>query len=97
MDKKVIKFLRDFNISDNELADIINIAPMIEETSYQEFSDNCKLLVKYGYPKIDLDILILGNPNIFVRSKQDLEHDLMNLTKQYHDIEQILKLNPYII
>jgi len=97
MDSKITKFLKTFDISDNEINDIINLSPMLKETSYQEFMDNCNLLIKYGYPKSDLDVLILSNPNIFVRSKQDLEKDLITLLEQYKSIEQILKLNPYII
>ncbi|MBQ7798286.1 MAG: hypothetical protein IJ371_04110 [Clostridia bacterium] len=70
---------------------------MIEVTSYDEFIANCKLLVVYGYPQEDLDILLLANPNIFVRSYKDLKTDLIALSTQYEDIEDVLKGNPTII
>ena len=97
MDNKIIKFIKKYNISELEIADIINIAPMIEVTSYDEFIANCKLLVVYGYPQEDLDILLLANPNIFVRSYKDLKTDLIALSTQYEDIEDVLKGNPTII
>lgn len=97
MDKKIVRFFKNYDINDLEIEDIKNIAPMIEYTSYKEFMENCNLLIKYGYPKEDLDILILGNPNIFVRSKKDLEDDLIKLSKEYEEIETVLKKNPNII
>ena len=97
MDKKIVKFLKGFKISDLEIKDIINISPMIDAIDYAEFADNCKLLIKYGYPDVDLDYLILSNPSIFSRSSSDLEEDLKKLSIKYNDIEEALKSNPFLI
>ncbi len=97
MDNKIIKFIKKYDISDLEIQDIINIAPMLEVTTYDEFVANCKLLVEYGYPQEDLDVLLLANPNLFARSYKDLKEDLTNLSNEYDDIEEILKENPTII
>ena len=97
MDNKIVKFIKKYDISNLEIKDIINIAPMLEVASYDEFIANCKLLMDFGYPQEDLDILLLANPNIFVRSYKDLKDDLMNLSGKYQDIEMILKQNPTII
>lgn len=97
MDEKIIKFIKKYDISDLEIGDIINIAPMLEVTTYNEFISNCKLLVEYGYPREELDFLLLANPNIFARSNKDLKEDLINLSVKYEDIEEILKQNPTII
>ena len=97
MDKQIIKFIKKYDISDLEIKDIVNIAPMLEVTSYEEFIDNCKLLVEYGYPQSDLDVLLLANTNIFVKSFKDLKEDLETLSSKVDDIEEILKENPTII
>lgn len=97
MDKKVVEFIKGYNITDLELEDIKMISPMLELTSYKEFLKNCKILSNYGYSKEDLDLLILANPNIFVKSARDLEGDLIKLKNKYDDIETILKKNPTII
>ena len=97
MDKKIVEFLKKYDISDNEIKDIITIAPMMDVVKYCELVENCIVLTKFGYPKSELDFLLLSNPNIFVKSSFDLEKELMSLKKQYGDIEIILKNNPTII
>ena len=97
MDSKIVEFMQQYRISDLEIEDIKNIAPMIDVTSYNEFVVNCQLLTSYGYPKSDLDFLLLANPQIFVMSPKDLKNDLIKLRNEYEDIEIILKENPMII
>ena len=97
MDKEVYEILKSFDITDLEIKDILNIAPMLENVSCDEFAMNCFLLKKYGYPDSDLDVLFLANPNVFVKDSKDLEDDLIKLKEQYDDIEMILKQNPMII
>ena len=79
MEKQIINFIKKYDISDLEIADILNIAPMMDVLSWQEFIDNCLLLEEYGYPILDIDVLLLANPNIFVRSYKDLKDDLEKL------------------
>ena len=76
---------------------MLNIAPMLEVTSFAEFTDSCKMLVKYGFPKSDLDCLFLANPNIFVQSAADLEIQLKQLAKNYDDLEMALKEDPMLL
>ena len=97
MDSKIINFIKKYNISDSEINSMSTFAPMLEVTTYNEFVYNCKLLIEYGYPKYDLDILMLANPNIFVMSHSELKQDLLKLKREYGDIEQILKQDPTII
>lgn len=97
MDKKILDFLNEFNISQSQRDTIVAIAPMFDVIDSKEFATNCALLVKYGYPKIDLDYLVMSNPNLFVRLPEDLESALKKLKLKYDDIEEILKLNPTII
>ena len=97
MDSKILKVLKSYDISASEIKDIINIAPMIDVITYEEFKNNCGVLVEQGYPKSELDFLFLANPNIFVRSVKDLENELKKLKNSYGDIEVVLKQNPMII
>ena len=97
MDSRIIEFMKEYQISDLEIGDLKNIAPMIEVTSYEEFMANCELLAKYGYPKSDLDVLMLANPNIFAMSTKDLEQELCRLQNECEDIEVALKEDPYAI
>ena len=97
MNAEIIKFIKKCGISELEIEDMLNIAPMLEVQSFEDFMANCTLLVKYGYPKIDLDVLLLSNPNIFAISKKDLEAELKELKSKYGDIEEVLKENPFII
>ena len=97
MDIQIVNFMKKYDISDLEIQDLSNNAPMLKYSTYNEFIANCKLLVDYGYPKEDLDILLLANPKIFARAYSNLEKDLIFLSDKYEDIEMILKQNPTII
>lgn len=97
MNKNIINFIKKYDISILELKDIVNIAPMMDVLNYEEFMENVQVLTKYGYPKEDMDVLLLANPNLFVGSPKDLEKDLLKLKTEYGDIEEALKNNPLII
>lgn len=97
MNKKIYKTLKSYKISELEIKDIVNISPMMDVITYEEFVENCYVLINNGYPQCDLDILLLANPNLFVGSPKDLEKDLEKLKKEYGDIEIVLKENPTII
>ena len=97
MDERIISFIKKYKISNSEIDSMLVGAPMLDAINYDEFVDNCKLLIQYGYPKSDLDFLMLSNPNIFTMSFDDLKNDLKKLIKKYGDIEQILKQDPTII
>lgn len=97
MNKNIINFIKKYDISILELKDIVNIAPMMDVLNYEEFMENVQVLTKYGYPKEDMDVLLLANPNLFVGSPKDLEKDLLKLKTEYGDIEEPLKNNPLII
>lgn len=97
MDKNILKFIKDYDISDFEIEDILTISPLLKVTSYKEFLTNCLILEGFGYPRCDMDVLLLANPNIFVMSATDLNSALIKLKQKYEDIEDVLKQNPYIL
>ena len=82
MNKKIHNILKSYEISELEIKDIITIAPMMEVVSYEEFVENCYIIVKHGYPESDLDVLIMSNPKLFAGSPRDLEEDLIKLKRE---------------
>ena len=94
MDAKIINVLKQYQLADSEIEDMRTIAPMLDVTTFEEFTENCKVLVKYGYPKSDLDYLFLANPNLFVVSAEELDADLKKLSAKCDDIEMVLKTDP---
>lgn len=97
MDEKIVEFVKKYEISDLEINDMIAISPMLEVQTFEDFMENAALLVSFGYPESDLDVLLLANPNLFVMSASDLNEELLALKKKGFDIEVILKENPIII
>ena len=97
MDSKILKVLKSYKFSDSEINDVLTLCPMFDVLTHEEFGQNCYLLVSFGYPKSELDFLILSNPSIFARSAKDLEADLKKLSAKTADIEQALKQNPMCI
>ena len=91
MEKKIVQLLKTYSLDDCEIADMLEIAPMLEYVSYEDFVGSCRLLVEYGYPKSDLDVLFMLNPNIFAMSQRDLECELKKLEKSCGNIEEALK------
>lgn len=97
VDARIVDVLKQYRLTDSEIEDMRTIAPMLDVTTFEEFTANCKVLVKYGYPKSDLDYLFLANPNLFVVSPEDLDTDLKELSANCDDIEMALKTDPALI
>ena len=97
MDERIVEFVKKYEISDLEINDMLAISPMLEVQTFEDFMENVELLVSFGYPESDLDVLLLANPNLFVMSASDLNEELLALKKKGFDIEEILKENPIII
>lgn len=96
MDKKIIEFIQSYGISKLELQDILNMAPRMDVITFDDFMQNVASFVFYGYPKSELDFLLLSNPNLFIGNTNALKEKLVKL-KELGDIEEILKENPYVI
>ena len=97
MDERIVEFVKKYEISDLEINDMLAISPMLEVQTFEDFMENATLLVSFGYPESDLDVLLLANPYLFVMSASDLNEELLALKKKGFDIEEILKENPIII
>lgn len=97
MNNELLKQFYRLGLTENEVENILTIAPEIGTLSVESFKKNCEILVKFGYPKIDLDALLLANPNIFTHSQNELTSLLEDLLSETGDIEEALKTNPFII
>lgn len=97
MNNELLKQLYRLGLTENEVEDILSIAPEFKNLSVENFKNNCEMLVKFGYPKIDLDALLLANPNIFTHSEDELSTQLEDLLAETGDIEEALKVNPFVI
>lgn len=93
MNKNIISLLKAYNLSDAEIQDLETIEPMIGVISYDNFIQNCNVLVSLGYPKYELDFLFLSKTYLFVLSKSDLEKELLSLMKKggFSDLETALR------
>lgn len=94
MDERIVEFVKKYEISDLEINDMLAISPILEVQTFEDFMENAELLVSFGYPESDLDVLLLANPNLFVMSASDLNEELLALKKKGFNIEEILKENP---
>jgi len=95
--EQAISFLKRFRFDDSEIQSIFNICDMIQHTKVDEMVDNCNLLVKFGFPKTELDFLIKSNPQFLVLDAKSLERNLKDLVKNGEDLEELLLSNPYLI
>lgn len=97
MQQQLKDLLLQLGVTEEEMQTIVNLAPMFEDISLQEFVDSTCVLVEYGYPQEDIPALLLVNPNIFVLTKETLQAELKNIQQAYGDVEEALKQNPFLI
>lgn len=97
MEKELLSLLYRIGLTENETIDVFNIAPDFKNLSAEDFLKNCKLLTEYGFPKLDLDSLVLANPTIFTYSENELKEKLETLKQSGLDIEETLKTDPFAI
>ena len=97
MESKFIKFLKTIGINQDDYETIVGICPGLECVEDSELCKNISLVMEYGYPKEDLDSLILINPGFLMWDNIELENRLIEIVKTYIDLEIALKNDPYLI
>lgn len=97
MNDELLKQIYHLGLTETETNEILSLAPELEELSPSNFKNNCNLFVEFGFPKIDLDTLLLANPKIFAMHEDELRQQLEDLLEQTGDIEEALKTNPFSI
>ena len=97
MDNRIFDFLKMLKFNNDEISTLIEIAPVLEETTAEEASKNIDAIAYYGYPIEDITYLISQNPSFLTRNFNDLVEDLQKIQQTYGDIEEALKNNPNLI
>lgn len=97
MDNTIYEYLKILKFNDDEIATLLEIAPVLEETSAEDAAKNIDAIEHFGYPIDDITYLISQNPVFLTRNFNDLVEDLQKIQSVYGDIEEALKNNPHLI
>lgn len=97
MNSELLKQIYHLGLTETEVEEILSLAPELEQLSPSSFTKNCKTFVEFGFPKIELDTLLLANPNLFTIDEEELRQHLEDLLDQTGDIEEALKTNHFSI
>lgn len=97
MDNTIYEYLKILKFNDDEIATLLEIAPVLEETSAEDAAKNIDAIEHFGYPIDDITYLISQNPAFLTRNFNDLVEDLQKIQSVYRDIEEALKNNPHLI
>lgn len=97
MDNRIFDFLKMLKFNNDEISTLIEIAPVLEETSAEAAAKNIDAIAYYGYPIEDITYLISQNPSFLTRNFNDLVEDLQKIQQAYGDVEEALKINPHLI
>ncbi len=97
MDNRIYDFLKMLKFNDNEILTLLEIAPVLAETSAEDAAKNIDTLEYFGYPTDDITFIISQNPAFLTRNFNDLAEDLQKIKNTYGDIEEVLKNNPHLI
>lgn len=93
MNKEIIKLLRKLELSNEEIERCFTFCPGLEFLDINKAKDCLITLVKMGYPKEDLGLLVAANPSVLLFNPTDLEAKLKSLG----DVSETLKADPFII
>lgn len=97
MDKRIYEFFKELKFNDAEIENLLSIAPVLDEMEFDDVLCNMTVVVEYGYPADDISYLISLNPGFLCRNTSDLISDLIDISKNYDDVETALKNDPYLI
>ena len=94
MDQALYNYLIKLGFDEEDIKFLCTGCPGLENISADIALQNVATVVRYGYPKEDMDGLIAANPNFLLNNPTDLEKVLINLGD---NVEESLKTNPYLI
>ena len=94
MTKKVVLYLKELGLSVDEVESVLNGDAGLNACLDNDIIANIELVISFGYPRSDMDVLILANPSFLLSSRETLEASLKAIKG---DIEEALKENPYLI
>ena len=93
MTKKLFSYFIKLGFSPDELGEVVDLQPEIENMEIETLISNVELVISYGYPRCDISTLIELNPTFLLLGGSTLKERLDTLT----DVEFELKQNPYLI
>ena len=93
MDKRLFDYFKSIGFEDAEIASLQERCPGLDIVDTDKAFECIRILVKAGYPKEDLSYLLALNPSIMLYDPADLE----DIVKNFDDIEETLKNDPYAI
>lgn len=94
MDVKLKEYLKQFDIAEEGIEDLLNSCPALEYVDAQKAIECAETIIDAGYPKEDLNALIYINPRFFLYELKDLRKKVYSLGD---DVETILKENPFLL
>ena len=97
MQQSNMEFLKTFNFTVAEIKTITDICEGVCFVDVSRMIENCKVLVKYGYPRSDMDFLILANPCFLVSDALYLERKIKQIVANGDDLEELLKADPFLV
>lgn len=97
MKKSLNNLLNNLNFSNDEIENLVSIAPVLDTISIECATTNLNLLVAYNYPADDLSYLIAMNPGFLCRDAIELRNDLEQISIDYDNVEEALKNDPFLI
>ena len=89
--------LKSLDITRENYLELLEICPGLEIADEDKMMQCVNLVVKYGYPKEDLDSLILINPSFLMWDPKDLDNRLKHIMLICDNLETKLKEDPYLI
>ncbi len=97
MDKLLIELFHNLNFNDDEIANLLNICPVLEYTSADDAIKNISIVTSAGFPELDIDSIIAINPAFLVCEENLLIKNIEKVLITYDDFEAALKENPFLI
>ncbi|MBR2909866.1 MAG: hypothetical protein IKC11_05975 [Clostridia bacterium] len=94
MENNTKNILSLYGITDEDYEDILTICPGLQIVDTERIIKNISLVEQFGFPKFDMDSLILTNPDFLLSDPEELAKTLLKLGT---NIESKLKENPFLI
>jgi len=94
MEISVLTLLKPYDIDEEDFNDMLSAYEGIEFLDAERVLKNLMVLEQFGFPKSDINILLISNPKILAYNPKILAEKLINLGG---DVETKLKANPFLL
>ena len=94
MNIKTISFFKYLGVLPESIDELCGICPEIFDFDSDWVIENILLVIAYGYPKDDIFDLLAQNYGFVFTPKEELKQKLDDIEG---DVEEALKMNPFLI